>query len=146
MKILIIVPARAGSVGIKNKNLIKIYDKHLIEYTLDFIKKTKLKNVLISSDSKKILNLCKLKGFSTDYLRPKNISKSNTSMYTTVNHGLEWVKKKYKHLLGTTKSGVKGIWSAIKEDDEFKDGLKHRTSKMLYDRYRVYVTHNNVPK
>lgn len=97
MKILIIVPARAGSVGIKNKNLIKIYGKHLIEYTLDFIKKTKMKNVLISSDSKKILNLCKLKGFSVEYLRPKNLSKSNTSMYTTVNHGIEWLKKKNKN-------------------------------------------------
>ena len=38
MKILVIVPARAGSVGIKNKNIIKIFGKYLIEYTLDFIR------------------------------------------------------------------------------------------------------------
>ena len=97
MKILVIVPARAGSVGIKNKNIIKIFGKYLIEYTLDFIKLAKFKDVLISSDSKKILNICKLKGFNTEYLRPKHISKSSTSMYATVIHAIQWIKKKNKN-------------------------------------------------
>ena len=39
MKFAIVVPARKGSSGIKNKNLVKINNKHLIEYTLSAAKK-----------------------------------------------------------------------------------------------------------
>ena len=52
---------------------------------------------------------------------------------------------KYKHLLDIKKKGVKGIWSKIKEDDEFAPKLTHRTPKMMYDRYRVYVKKGTVP-
>ena len=33
MRILGVIPARAGSKGIKNKNIIKLNNKSLIEYT-----------------------------------------------------------------------------------------------------------------
>ncbi len=39
MKILVIVPARAGSKGIKKKNFINFLGKPLIEHTLSFAKK-----------------------------------------------------------------------------------------------------------
>jgi len=39
MKDLVFIPARAGSKGIKNKNLAKINNKPLIAHTIDFIKK-----------------------------------------------------------------------------------------------------------
>ena len=38
MNDLVFIPARAGSKGIKNKNLVKINDKPLILHTIDFIK------------------------------------------------------------------------------------------------------------
>ncbi len=41
MKFLVFIPARGGSVGVKNKNLIEINNKPLIKYTLDVAKKTK---------------------------------------------------------------------------------------------------------
>ena len=37
MKFAIVIPARKGSKGIKNKNLIKIKNKPLIQYTFDQI-------------------------------------------------------------------------------------------------------------
>ena len=39
MRILVIVPARAGSKGIKKKNFINFLGKPLIEHTLSFAKK-----------------------------------------------------------------------------------------------------------
>ena len=39
MKLLIFIPARSGSKGIKNKNFIKLNGKPLVDYTFNFAKK-----------------------------------------------------------------------------------------------------------
>ena len=53
--ILAIIPARAGSKGIKNKNIINIHGKPLISYTIKSAKKSKLiTNLIGSTDSIKI--------------------------------------------------------------------------------------------
>lgn len=63
-KILALVPARSGSKGIKNKNIIQINGKPLIKYTLDFINKLKFIDLkIVSSDSLKILQLAKKNNF-----------------------------------------------------------------------------------
>ncbi len=74
MKIIGIIPARAGSKSIKNKNIVKINGKPLIAYTIEAIKKSKLKNFVVSSDSKKILNIAKKCGAKNLHLRPKKYS------------------------------------------------------------------------
>eukprot|EP01084_Bolivina_argentea_P159920 278537_1 len=56
---------------------------------------------------------------------------------------------KYKDIIDVKSRGVPGIWSKIKADDDEKGEdreLKHRTTKMLYDRYRWYVKKGNLPK
>ena len=53
-KILLIIPARKGSVGLKNKNLLKISDKSLVEWPMDAAKKVKkVDKILVTTDSKK---------------------------------------------------------------------------------------------
>ena len=59
MDILTIIPARAGSKGIKNKNLKKLNGIHLIEYTIRAAQESKCKNIIISSDSENIINIAK---------------------------------------------------------------------------------------
>ena len=55
-----IIPARRGSQSIKNKNLIKLKKKRLIEYSLISASKSKfLKKIIISSDDNRILNYSK---------------------------------------------------------------------------------------
>jgi len=96
MNFLTIVPARKKSIRFKNKNISKIKNKPLIEYTLNIIKKLKLKNVIVSTDSKLILNISKKKNFNIDYKRPLNLSGSKTSMKDTVLHAVDWFEKKNK--------------------------------------------------
>ena len=52
-KILAIIPARGGSKSIKNKNIIKLFGKPLIYYSIAVAKKSKyISRVIVSTDSK----------------------------------------------------------------------------------------------
>ena len=58
MKFAIVIPARKGSKSIKNKNLIKIKKKPLIQYTFDQIKKINILKFILT-DSKQIKSVAK---------------------------------------------------------------------------------------
>jgi len=69
-KILAVIPARSDSKRIKNKNIIKLLNKPLIQYTLDVAKKCKyIDKIVVSSESKKILKIAKKNGVDTPFLR-----------------------------------------------------------------------------
>ncbi len=78
------VPARKGSTAIKNKNLVKISGKRLIEYT--FIELNKIKNLktFLATDDLKIKNLSKKYNINIDYNRPKRVSMKTTPMIETL--------------------------------------------------------------
>ena len=62
MNILAFVPARSGSKGIKNKNMVILGNKPLIYYTINTIKKINASVYpFISTDSKKIKRYCEKK-------------------------------------------------------------------------------------
>ena len=55
MNNLIIIPARKNAVRLKNKNILKLHNKTLIEHTITFAKKIcPNTHILVSTDSKKI--------------------------------------------------------------------------------------------
>ena len=59
-KIVCVIPARSGSKGIKNKNIINLKGKPLIYWTIKLAKKVKFfDRVIVSTNSKKILNFSK---------------------------------------------------------------------------------------
>ena len=59
-KILGVILARGNSKGVKNKNLLKINSKTLIEIAAENAKKSKrLNKIIFSSDSKKLIRLAK---------------------------------------------------------------------------------------
>ena len=61
-KILGLIPARAGSKGLKNKNILKINGKPLIEYTINAAKNSKLiSEIYVTSDCKKVNKISKKK-------------------------------------------------------------------------------------
>ena len=93
MSILGIIPARAGSKGIKNKNFIKINKKILIQYTIDEAKKSKLLDkIIITSDSLKAKKISRLN--KINFLRrPKNLAEDTTEIYPVIMHALNEEKK-----------------------------------------------------
>lgn len=60
MKVICTICARGGSKGLKNKNIMKLYGKPLISFSIDQAKKSKLfDEIVVSSDSSKILKIAK---------------------------------------------------------------------------------------
>ena len=59
-EILTIIPARSGSKGVKNKNIKLINGKPLIYWTIKEAKKSKLSQIIVSTDSKNIKNFKKI--------------------------------------------------------------------------------------
>jgi len=94
MKILSIIPARSGSKGIKNKNMIKFLGQPLIKRTIEFSKKLPYTTTFVSTDSIKILRYAKKNNVKFDYLRPKKLSKDNSNIIDAISHALEWFLNK----------------------------------------------------
>ncbi len=94
MNVLVFIPARGGSKGIKRKNLSKIGNKKLIDYSLDIASKLpKNFRTLVSSDNLETLNYCKKKGISSNYTRPISLSTDKSKIVDAVLHALNWLNK-----------------------------------------------------
>ena len=96
-KVLAIIPARAGSKGLKNKN-IKIFNKKpLICWTLDQAKKCKyIDRIYISTDSKKILDKIKQYKIEIPFLRPRYLAQDRSKSEDVVLFELKRIEKYFK--------------------------------------------------
>jgi len=96
MKIIAIIPARGNSKSLKNKNMLELNGKPLIYHTIYAAKKSKmLDGFFVSSDNKNILKYARSINCPT-ILRPKNISKDDTSTREVLLHANQYLKKKNK--------------------------------------------------
>lgn len=74
-KIIAVVPARAGSKGIRNKNLLKISGKPLVCYPIKAALQTKyIDFVFCSTDSPMISKIARSMGADVSYLRGKKLA------------------------------------------------------------------------
>lgn len=134
-KVLAIIPARSGSKEIKNKNILKINNIPLINYSLIFTKKIKfVDKIIVSTDSKKYQKIVNKVGNFSKFLRPAKISKDSSHDIDFIMHALNWLKKKEDftpdlilHLRPTSPlRKIKDITKALKIVSKFKniDSLK----------------------
>lgn len=94
--ILTIIPARGGSKGIKDKNIVDICGKPLIEYTinpaLELKKQGRVDEVIVSTDSEKIASISRQLGAAVPFLRPAEISDDKAKSIDFVLHALDFFK------------------------------------------------------
>lgn len=92
---LIVIPARGGSKGIPQKNIIPVCEKPLICYSMDLVEAANLENtdVAVSSDDLEILNV--VSSYKGVHLirRPKELAQDNSSTEDTLIHALEYMQK-----------------------------------------------------
>jgi len=103
-RILALILARKGSVRLKNKNILKLINKSLIEWTFETINKKNIRrlfvDVLVSTDSRTILTISKKYNFLAPWIRPKKISTRFTSSVESALHAIDWYEKKIQKLDG----------------------------------------------
>ncbi len=95
MKIVAFVFARGNSKGIKNKNLLKFKKTTLLGHAINQAKKINgVKQVFVSSDSKKIINYAKKFKAKTPFLRPKKLSRDNSPEIDAWRHAIKFLYQK----------------------------------------------------
>ena len=94
MQFISVIPARKSSKGIKNKNILKLNNKPLIEYTYREAQKSIIKKNFVLTDSNEIKKLSKKYKINSNYHRPKKLSGDKISLTTTLNHFYNWTKRK----------------------------------------------------
>lgn len=93
-KIIAIIPARGGSKRLVNKNIIKVNNKRLIEFTIESALKSKLiDKIFVSTDSKKIRDISKNCGLEVPFMRPSIFAKDRSPTHEAVIHTLNEFKK-----------------------------------------------------
>ena len=87
-----VILARAGSKGIKNKNIRDLAGKPLISYTIEDAKKSKyIDRIVVSTDSKKIAKIANHYGAETPFIRPKELSNDLTTTEDSLLHALNYL-------------------------------------------------------
>jgi len=89
-----VVPARAGSKGLINKNIYALNKKPLISFTFNSIKSSKLIKSYVLTDSKRIKKISKKYNINSEYNRPKSVSRNKTSMHDTLHNFYKWTQSK----------------------------------------------------
>tara|TARA_Y200000002_G_scaffold373144_1_gene371817 strand:+ start:12703 stop:13398 length:696 start_codon:yes stop_codon:yes gene_type:complete len=94
-----VIPARANSKRIKNKNIISFHGKPIIYYSiLTAIDSGLFDRVIVSTDSKKIAKISRKYGAETPFLRKKCISDDKTSVKEVVKDVIHNLSSKNKHI------------------------------------------------
>jgi len=96
-KILVIIPSRSKSKGLKNKNIKKINSTPLLGLTGIFIKKLKfVDECIISTDSLKYQKIANSYNINSYFLRPEHLSGSFISDNQVIDHALKSTEKHNK--------------------------------------------------
>ena len=84
-KIIAVIPARGGSKGIPDKNIIKIDGRPLIDYTIsESLKSEYIDRIMVSTDSEKIAEVARECGGEVPFLRPKYLAQNDTKIIDVV--------------------------------------------------------------
>ncbi len=91
MKILAFIPARSGSKRIPDKNIKLLDGKPLIAYTIEAAKTSKqINRIVVSTDSKDIAAVSRQYGAEVPFMRPEDISQSDSTEMQFFEHALSW--------------------------------------------------------
>ena len=84
-KILALIPARGGSKGIKNKNIVSVNGKPLIAYTIDAAKASKyIDYIYVSTDSEKIADVAIKYGALIPFMRDETLAQDTSKTIDAV--------------------------------------------------------------
>lgn len=96
-KVLVIVPARSGSKGLKNKNILQIEGKPLLGWPITAALKSKyVDEVVLSTDSEEYKKIGLDQGAKVPFLRPNEFSGDKVASIDVILHCIEWLEGQSK--------------------------------------------------
>ena len=96
MKILYLIPARAGSKGLPGKNTKILGNKPLVNYTIDFaLKNMKMGDELcISTNDNEVIQIASSLGIDLPFKRPEELASDTSSTYDVIMHAINHYEQK----------------------------------------------------
>lgn len=93
MEVLAIIPARGGSKGLPNKNILPLLEHPLIAYSIKAAQDASLvTRIIVSTDSEEIANVAKRYGAEVPFLRPDEFAQDLSTDIEVFEHALDWLK------------------------------------------------------
>lgn len=90
-RVLALIPARAGSKRIVNKNIKPFAGKPLIAWTIEAAKACEnITDVVVSTDGEDIAAIARQYGAETPFMRPDNLSSDTASSIDVVLHAIDF--------------------------------------------------------
>ena len=87
-----LIPARAGSKGVPNKNIRMLGGYPLISWSIAACKLARLINrTIVSTDSEKYARISRDFGAEVPFLRPAEFSGDSSTDYEFIKHALDWL-------------------------------------------------------
>lgn len=121
-----LIVARAGSKGVKNKNIRQVNGRALVEYTLIAAKQSRtLNKIIISTDMQEVVQLANRYGLGGDPLRPASLATDTTTDEQLIRYYLE------EHIKPTPEES--GLIVYLRPTTPFKTGniIDSAVEKML---------------
>ena len=135
---LVVIPARAGSKRIPNKNIKPILGQPMIFWPLSVLSKLFItENVIVSTDSDEIKAKVETKGLKVPFRRPEGLSDDFTGTAEVVQHALCWYEtnvRKVEYVLTVYPTAVllteKDLFTAMETlcNDEKCDSIMSATN------------------
>jgi CMP-N,N'-diacetyllegionaminic acid synthase len=88
-----IIPARGGSKGITNKNIVMLAGKPLIAHSIeDALNCSHIQRTLVSTDDPEIAEVARHYGAEVPFMRPSKLAQDDTPDLPVFAHALEWLR------------------------------------------------------
>lgn len=88
--LLALIPARSGSKGLPEKNIMNCAGKPLIDWTISAAKNVNFfDDILVSTDSEKIEKIARCSGASVPFIRPYDLATDQSNLIDVVKHAWE---------------------------------------------------------
>ena len=94
--VLAVIPARSGSKGLPNKNILELAGKPLIVWSIEAASESKyIDRLIISTDSKKIADVAKQYNCEVPFMRPSELSTDDANLNDVILHTLDMIGDPY---------------------------------------------------
>ena len=94
-RVLALVPARSGSKGLPNKNILKLCGKPLLAWSIEAaLASVYVDEVIVSTDSEEIASIAREYGASTPFIRPSYLASDDAGSIDVILHAIDFLEQR----------------------------------------------------